>query len=187
MPTRLRQKKGFTIIELLVVLAIIGIMESIAMVSIRVARQKGLVARANADMYTLRTAILQLEGNSAKFPNHLSSASCVENVAAVLLDNSGPVGIVQNDSGAPYPNWQGPYMSAVPNDPWLTAYRFNKWATCNGQEGCSGIANGTRVQADRKSTRLNSSHSQISYAVFFFNDTATTEIYTLSLHDALPI
>ena len=23
--------------------------------------------------------------------------------------------------------------------------------------------------------------------IFFFNDTATTEIYTLSLHDALPI
>src|SRR6266478_1323524 len=96
---------------------------------------------------------------------------------------------------------------------------------------------------DRKGTRLNSSHSQISYAVFclkkkkdlptrtpgkhikygqhadnqgdgtatgnvwqcecapfadararrvydplfFFNDTAPTEIYTLSLHDALPI
>src|SRR5574339_556644 len=52
---------------------------------------------------------------------------------------------------------------------------------------------------DRKSTRLNSSHQAISYAVFclkkkkiififfFFNDTATTEIYTLSLHDALPI
>src|SRR6185295_17949688 len=83
---------------------------------------------------------------------------------------------------------------------------------------------------DRKSTRLNSSHANISYAVFclkkkknrfthlpctyhgntlsswlkscpaeiralgrvrlgffFFNDAATTEIYTLSLHDALPI
>src|SRR5215204_958421 len=91
---------------------------------------------------------------------------------------------------------------------------------------------------DRKSTRLNSSHTVSSYAVFclkkkkrrttarrgwtrcpcrrgrpcggrvstsgratwwsrralcccrvffFFNDTATTEIYTLSLHDALPI
>src|SRR5271163_1065900 len=95
-----------------------------------------------------------------------------------------------------------------------------------------------RPGGDRKSTRLNSSHDQISYAVFclkqktsgksgaspdepisledhhdesrlaqrradkwmivgaalmgmwapfFFNDTATTEIYTLSLHDALPI
>src|SRR5579863_242344 len=88
------------------------------------------------------------------------------------------------------------------------------------------------AHSDRKSTRLNSSHPSISYAVFclkkknndksftcpvdtgrsigafaidpanpnyifictdvarlvfFFNDTATTEIYTLSLHDALPI
>src|SRR4051795_10005161 len=99
------------------------------------------------------------------------------------------------------------------------------------------------MELDRKSTRLNSSHTLISYAVFclkkktqhrnslrqggarwpllsasegvprctiglvdappvlavraavsvpyflffFFNDTATTEIYTLSLHDALPI
>src|SRR6218665_2901585 len=40
---------------------------------------------------------------------------------------------------------------------------------------------------DRKSTRLNSNHHTISYTHFFFNDTATTEIYTLSLHDALPI
>src|SRR4051812_50208797 len=31
------------------------------------------------------------------------------------------------------------------------------------------------------------SHSFFSFFFFFFNDTATTEIYTLSLHDALPI
>src|SRR2546427_13178427 len=29
--------------------------------------------------------------------------------------------------------------------------------------------------------------SMLSFFFFFFNDTATTEIYTLSLHDALPI
>src|SRR4029434_11357986 len=28
---------------------------------------------------------------------------------------------------------------------------------------------------------------RVSLYIFFFNDTATTEIYTLSLHDALPI
>src|SRR5215510_12975689 len=80
-----------------------------------------------------------------------------------------------------------------------------------------------RPIGDRKSTRLNSSHVAISYAVFCFkkkklcsgnvgsrtslrvglsptdkwslhvfalfsfNNTATAEIYTLSLHDALPI
>src|SRR5256885_4330261 len=30
-------------------------------------------------------------------------------------------------------------------------------------------------------------HMQFRFFFFFFNDTATTEIYTLSLHDALPI
>src|SRR5947209_2492883 len=30
-------------------------------------------------------------------------------------------------------------------------------------------------------------HIYIDISIFFFNDTATTEIYTLSLHDALPI
>src|SRR6476660_10604308 len=31
------------------------------------------------------------------------------------------------------------------------------------------------------------SFSNVCFVFFFFNDTATTEIYTLSLHDALPI
>src|SRR5258708_11505436 len=31
------------------------------------------------------------------------------------------------------------------------------------------------------------SHAPTIFLLFFFNDTATTEIYTLSLHDALPI
>src|ERR1022692_2746745 len=29
--------------------------------------------------------------------------------------------------------------------------------------------------------------ARVVFVLFFFNDTATTEIYTLSLHDALPI
>src|SRR5207253_1944605 len=40
---------------------------------------------------------------------------------------------------------------------------------------------------DRKSTRLNSSHVAISYAVFCLKQPPTPAIYTLSLHDALPI
>src|ERR1051326_325471 len=42
------------------------------------------------------------------------------------------------------------------------------------------------IRSEEHTSELQS-HSFISYAVFFFNDTATTEIYTLSLHDALPI
>src|SRR6267154_1771169 len=35
--------------------------------------------------------------------------------------------------------------------------------------------------------KLGLSRRVCDYLFFFFNDTATTEIYTLSLHDALPI
>src|SRR5207249_2995567 len=44
-----------------------------------------------------------------------------------------------------------------------------------------------RLERDRKSTRLNSSHVSISYAVFCLNAPTTVETYPLSLHDALPI
>src|SRR5579884_728214 len=120
-----------------------------------------------------------------------------------------------------------PYTTLF-RSPNIQLYRFS-WA---GRAPSSAPAG-----EDRKSTRLNSSHVAISYAVFclkkkkttrpgttgsstitaspamvttasslssalprtssapashspipfFFNDTATTEIYTLSLHDALPI
>src|ERR1044072_1443156 len=45
----------------------------------------------------------------------------------------------------------------------------------------------TFAQRSEEHTSELQSHLYISYAVFFFNDTATTEIYTLSLHAALPI
>src|SRR5690606_41853489 len=38
-----------------------------------------------------------------------------------------------------------------------------------------------------RSVSLHRFSSSYVYSFFFFNDTATTEIYTLSLHDALPI
>src|SRR5476649_602219 len=38
-----------------------------------------------------------------------------------------------------------------------------------------------------RSTAPPPSNSSARTLLFFFNDTATTEIYTLSLHDALPI
>src|SRR5574340_312934 len=44
----------------------------------------------------------------------------------------------------------------------------------------------THSDSDSSSDILTDCHSSSSL-LFFFNDTATTEIYTLSLHDALPI
>src|SRR5215469_2416634 len=48
---------------------------------------------------------------------------------------------------------------------------------------CSVVA----VEFDNDRSQLQSGFVCLNQAIFFFNDTATTEIYTLSLHDALPI
>src|SRR5258708_13392547 len=46
----------------------------------------------------------------------------------------------------------------------------------------------TRLSARIRAVDTSSiSCSRVGFIFFFFNDTATTEIYTLSLHDALPI
>src|SRR3712207_7345842 len=56
------------------------------------------------------------------------------------------------------------------------------WRACtehDGRGGCAGRGVLSRRRADRKSTRLNSSHANISYAVFCFQK--THHIPTLSI------
>src|SRR5688572_32134268 len=70
--------------------------------------------------------------------------------------------------------------------PYTTLFRSAKWIACRGEsvsahrpahesrcagraaieDGARSFSNGVGRTGDRKSTRLNSSHSQISYAVF---------------------
>src|ERR1051325_1638112 len=59
----------------------------------------------------------------------------------------------------------------------------------NGSNTFSRISAGIPMPVSRSEEHTSELQSPyvISYAVFFLNDTATTEIYTLSLHDALPI
>src|SRR6185295_14776153 len=52
-----------------------------------------------------------------------------------------------------------------------------------------GSLGGPRPALARRSARTTANSPSLAQhrRIFFFNDTATTEIYTLSLHDALPI
>src|SRR5579883_3659669 len=49
-----------------------------------------------------------------------------------------------------------------------------------------GVFSFTKL-AQQQPTRKSTNRFSLLLLFFFFNDTATTEIYTLSLHDALPI
>src|SRR5256885_1450636 len=68
----------------------------------------------------------------------------------------------------------------------LPAYAINRSEehTSELQSPCNLVC---RLLLEKKKKLKSRSTLQFTLLIFFFNDTATTEIYTLSLHDALPI
>src|SRR5260370_612330 len=68
-----------------------------------------------------------------------------------------------------------------PQNKWLKAVGRSEEHTSELQSHLNLVC---RLLLEKKNTNL---CNVLLFLFFFFNDTATTEIYTLSLHDALPI
>src|SRR5258706_272679 len=58
---------------------------------------------------------------------------------------------------------------------------------CRSEEHTSELQSLTNLVCRLLLAKKNNVATSTTSFLFFFNDTATTEIYTLSLHDALPI
>lgn len=65
----LARQSGFTLIEILVVVAIIGIIASVVMVSLSTARSKGRDARRKADLVQLQKALELYENTNSNYPD----------------------------------------------------------------------------------------------------------------------
>ena len=118
--TQIRNNKGFTLIQLLIVVAIIAILAGIALVRFNSALTKAKLNKAKVEIEMMGRAIEQIEEDTGNYIEDLEQ-----------LDDTTPPG----DSGTPFSPWWGPYVSSLPvdiEDPWNTGYAYFFWVTEDG-------------------------------------------------------
>jgi len=139
-----KTRRGFTLIEIILVLALIGLLATITYASLSGALEKGRISRAQADLSEFRQAIILLEHDTDFGPGGFDDmGSCIANSPSgsneFTLD-SGQAGLI-TDNGVS--GWSGPYIGSISKDPWGNDYYFDDDYQCaDGATGCSGFITG---------------------------------------------
>lgn len=127
--------RGFTLLELLIVIAIIGILVSIILISTNTAREKARIAKAKADCRAIYNAIIMLESDTEQWPGHKEAWEVEIGIpnneicddGCIIKFSDPEAGLAADDlSPNEYPGWNGPYISASQLvDPWGSEYFFD--------------------------------------------------------------
>lgn len=100
----LSSEAGFTLIEILLVVVIIGMLAAVATVSIRGRMQQAQVSTAKQSVSAIEMAVKMYEVDNGKYPASLQN----------LLTRGSE------------PNWNGPYLDkGLPKDPWGNDFQYN--------------------------------------------------------------
>lgn len=99
----LNSKRGFTLIEIMLVVIIIGILAALIMPRLGGRSEQAKQARAKADISSVSVALGLYELDIGSYPDNLEA----------LVSNT-----ISNQ------DWKGPYLDDVPTDPWGRAYKY---------------------------------------------------------------
>ena len=123
---RMRNQKGFTLIELMIVVAIIGILTAIAFPLYANIQARARVAKVQADARTLASAVVVYSAHTGSIPPDLATLSS---------------SVVVNGVAA------GPFISPIPSPPlgggWTTTYGYGTGT--GGTFTVSATGDGTTV------------------------------------------
>jgi len=136
---KIRDEKGFTLVEVIVVAGIIAILAGILVPMILKEIDESKVTRATADVRSIFAAMLVMKKDTGQWP--IMDAGCNPNGTLLVGAGNQPANLaamgydtsvsssfddhLSSDVNGCYNNWKGTYMVAVTADPWGNSYISN--------------------------------------------------------------
>ncbi len=117
-----RDDSGFTLVELMVVIVILGLLITIVALNVLPAQDRAKVDKAKADIATLDQAVELYRLHTGVYPSGSDGLAALRTPPASLQQ--------------PELYQQGGYIKKLPNDPWGRAYSY----ASPGQHGAYDIA-----------------------------------------------
>ena len=130
-----RKSKGFTLIEMLIVIVVIAILALIVIPRLLGAGRKAKEATLRGDLHQIRNSIQQFEADCGDYPSALAQLMTVPSAG------NGGGGIALDVNG-----WQGPYLrtpdSNLPKDPFTESSTTWSYTASTGH-----VASGSTLTA----------------------------------------
>ena len=115
------KRSGFTLVEILITVAVIGLLGSLVSASVIKAMKTAKIKQAEIDLAKLSTAVERLVHDTLTWPNKTLRT---QPGTVPVWDLSGAsAGIMATDGS--YDDWRGPYYEGDLVDPWGNAYFFD--------------------------------------------------------------
>ena len=111
-----RKRAGFTLVELMVVIVIIGLLATVVAINVLPSQDRAMVGKAKADISVLEQAIETYRLDNLTFPDDLQALV------------APPAGLAR-----PERYRQGGYVRRLPEDPWGNPYQYRRPSAHGGQ------------------------------------------------------
>lgn len=128
----MKKQTGFTLIELMVVLVILGIIIGLVVPNVTGRGDEARATAAATDIKTIGNALEMYRLHNSHYP----------------ATDQGLEALVSKPSGSPEPkSWRGPYLKQQPTDPWGNEYGYINDGSApeiisygaDGKEGGEGV------------------------------------------------